>query len=211
MIRCSHVGGILAFGLQPGCVHFLEPEQRQVMDQLNREVMALQIKNERLSEQVENCDQDSGPNEVYPELRQLLGSSELEIVAQGPRTLVMIPGGLLFSPNSTRLRQEASMELDLLAAVLSKHQSHEVQITAHMNTVNMSSSMRRRHVSLWEFAAAQATAVMRRLVQDHGLAAERFTIASRGDVEPLEDPGASDRRFPDWRILIQIVPLKRRE
>jgi flagellar motor protein MotB len=197
---------VLVLGSQTGCLYVLKEEQKQVMDQLNREVLALQARNERLSEQVETCDQDEGPNEVYQELRQLLGSTELQLSSEGTVTLVMIPGGLLFSPNSIQVRQEASMVLDLLSAVLGKHSEHRVQITGHVVASNMNSSMRRRHASHWEYASSQAASVMHHLVREHGLDAQRFTISSRGSVEPLEEPLVTDRRFPDWRLLIQIIP-----
>jgi flagellar motor protein MotB len=198
--------GLLLVVAQPGCVHLLQEEQKQVMDQLNREVLALQERNIRLVEQVQRCDQDQGSNEVYLELRQLLGSTEVQLSLDGSETLVLVPGGLLFSPSSTKIRQEASMELDLLAAVLSKHSQHRIQITGFVSSSTMNSSLRRRHSSHWEYAASQAGAVMHHLVREHGLDGQRFTIASRGSVEPLDEPVVSDRRFPDWRILIRVLP-----
>jgi chemotaxis protein MotB len=189
-----------------GCIHLLKEEQRQVIEQLDSEVLALRTQNARLAEEVETCDQSQGPNEVYAELRQLLGATELTLSSDAQDTQVLIPGGLLFSRNSTKVRQEVAMELDLLAAVLRKHREHSVQITAHLDGTILSSSVRRSYGNHWALGSAQSTALMFEFVEKYDLDAARFTVSSRGAVQPLGDDDFSELRFPDWRVVLHISP-----
>ena len=98
------------------------------------------------------------------------------------------------------------MELDLLAAVLRKHREHNVQITAHLDGTALSSSVRRRYGTHWALGAAQSTALMIEFVENYGLNASRFTVSSRGAVQPLGDDDFSELRFPDWRLVLHISP-----
>ena len=98
------------------------------------------------------------------------------------------------------------MELDLLAAVLRKHREHRVQITAHLDGTTLSSSVRRRYGTHWALGSAQSTALMFEFVEKYGLDSTRFTVSSRGAVQPLGDDDFSELRFPDWRVVLHISP-----
>ena len=187
-----------------GCIPYIKAEQRQIVTQLDREVIALKERNQRLSEQLEHCDDVSAPDAVYTELRQLLSETEAEVIREGSTTLLVVPGGLLFSPKSIRIRQEAAMVLDLLSVVLAKHQGRPVRVVGHVSNGSLSSQTRRKFPTHWELAAAQSAALVRHLVETHQLDASRFVVASRGSVEPVPESEGGERTFPDWRIHIYI-------
>ena len=202
---CAVLGlGLVYLGSNAGCVPYFKMEQRQVVEQLDREVIALKDRNQRLSEQLEHCDDVSGPDEVYLELRQLLSETEAEVGREGATTVLIVPGSLLFSPKSTRIRQEASMVLDLLGVVLTKHHERQVRIIGHVANVSLDSKTRRKFPSHWELAAAQSSALVHHFVKAHQLDAARFVVASRGSVEPVPESAGGERTFPDWRVHFYI-------
>ena len=200
---CVGMGTILV-GMGNGCIPYIKAEQRQVVDQLDREVIALKERNQRISEQLEHCDEVSAPDDVYLELRQLLGETEAKVMKEAGTTVLVVPGGLLFSPKSTRIRQEASMVLDLLSVVLAKHQERQVRIMGHVANGSLDSKTRRMFPSHWELAAAQSAALVRHFVEFHDLDGARFVVASRGSVEPVPESEGGERTFPDWRVHFYI-------
>jgi len=178
---------------------------RDLVTQLDREILALKQRNQVMGEQLENCDVAGDPGPIYAELVQVFSGTDVKVSKQGMRTVVVIPADRLFGRLSSKMREEAIMVPDMLATALQLHEDKHVWVIAHTDDEELSGSARRRFGSLWGLSMAQSTSFMVALVE-LGVAERRFTIAGRGGQEPLVQPDTPEGRASNRRLVVVIGP-----
>ncbi|WP_340701081.1 flagellar motor protein MotB [Brevibacillus borstelensis] len=117
---------------------------------------------------------------------------------------VRLPEKILFSSGSADLREDGKQVVDHIAQVLERF-SYKVRIEGYTDDVPITHSSFR---SNWELSSARAIAVMREMVDGHGLAAERFTVAGWGEYKPLVDNTSPENRSRNRRVEIVILADK---
>lgn len=177
-----------------------------LVQQLDREVIALRKKNELLEEQLQACGQGELETALYAQLVQVFSGTEVAVHREGARAAVVIPGELLFAPGSTEVRDEATMVSDLLATALNLHPQAQVWIVGHTDDDPLSGSLKRRFGDNWGLAAARAQAFMRVLVDRFGVAEGRFTISGRGPVHPVATNDTPEGRALNRRLVVVVGP-----
>lgn len=189
-----------------GC-SWIRPDERQqaLIYQLDREVIALKLRNDQLREQAERCDDPQG-NPIYTELLQVFSGSEVSVERDGAQTVVIIPGALLYSSGSTTIRAEATMVLDLLSVALNLHADAKVRVIGHTDDRPLVGALRRRYGTNWELSVFRAAALMRAMVGDFGVQEDRFTIAGRGSSQPIASNDTPEGRERNRRLVVIIGP-----
>lgn len=186
-----------------GCAHTGETD---LVQQLDREVIALRKKNQVLEEQLQACGQGELQTALYAELVQVFSGTEVSVQREGARAVVVIPGELLFAPGSTEVRQESAMVSDLLATALNLHPQTQVWIVGHTDDDPLSGTLKRRFGDNWGLAAARAQAFMRLLVDRYGVAEARFSISGRGPAQPIATNDTPEGRALNRRIVVVVGP-----
>ncbi len=177
-----------------------------LVHQLDREVLALKERNKALQGQLDHCSEGELDTELYAQLNQVFSGTEVQVGRQGSRAMVVIPGELLFSPGSTKVREESKMVLDLLATALQIHEDAQVWVIGHTDDDPLTGSLRRRYGDNWGLSTARAHAFMQVLVSDFDIASDRFTIAGRGPSEPLASNDTPEGRALNRRIVVVVGP-----
>ncbi len=176
---------------------------RDLVTQLDREILALKQKTDLLEDRAENCADAVDPGPIYAELVQVFSGTTVQISKQGVRTVVVVPSDELFSPGRTQVREEAMMVPDMLATALGLHPDLHVQIVAHTDDVELTGNSKRKFGSLWGLSMSQATGMMVALVQ-LGVPESRFTISGRGGQEPATESDTPEGRAQNRRIVVVI-------
>ncbi|MCK6506507.1 OmpA family protein [Myxococcota bacterium] len=189
--------------LLTGCPHTGDTD---LVQQLDREVIALRKKNQVLEEQLQACGQGELETALYAQLVQVFSGTEVTVHREGARAAVVIPGELLFAPGSTEVRDEAAMVSDLLATALNLHPQTQVWIIGHTDDDPLSGSLKRRFGDNWGLAAGRAQAFMRVLVDRFGVAEARFSISGRGPVHPIATNDTPEGRALNRRIVVVVGP-----
>lgn len=179
-----------------------------LVEQLDREIIALRKRNEALHAQLQSCSEGELDTEIYAELTQVFSGSEVQVSRAGARTVVVIPGELLFAPGSTSVREESAMVLDLLAVALRIHADTQVQVIGHTDDDPLTGTLRRKYGDNWGLSTARAHAFMLKLVDDFGVEADRFTIAGRGPSEPVVSNDTPEGRARNRRIVVVVGPAE---
>ncbi len=190
-----------------GCV-WIRPDARQQdhIHQLDREIIALKLRNRQLAEALEDCGEEPTSNPIYTELLQVFSGSEVMVQREGAQTIVVIPGALLFSSGSTAIRSEATMVLDLLSVALRLHAEERVRVIGHTDDQALSGSLKRQYGSNWELSMFRAAAFMRVMVDDFGIEEARFTVAGRGPSQPIASNDTPEGRERNRRLVVIIGP-----
>lgn len=177
--------------------------------QLDGEIIALRKRNAALQEQLEHCANPATPPEVYAELVQVYAGTEVTVGRSGPRTIVSIPGGLLFTAGETTVREESAMVVDMLATALKVHPDLHVWVVGHTDDQPLTGNLKRRFGSNWELSAARAADFARVLIDRFGIPAERVTIAGRGPFDPIAENDTPEGRALNRRVVVVIGPPER--
>lgn len=192
--------------LVPLAVRAGASSDRELIGQLDREVIALKQKVRYLEERLGSCVSGEDPGSIYPELVQVFSGGPVVVERQGTVTRVSIPGDVLFSPTSTLIREEAAFALDLLGTALALHPEVSVLLVGHTDSEAPPPALRKLLPTNWDLSYARALAVARSLSERHGVAMARITVAARADLEPISGNDTPEGRATNRRVVAVLTP-----
>lgn len=195
--------GLLAL---PLAVRAGASSDRELIGQLDREVIALKQKVRYLEERLGSCSTGEDAGTVYPELVQVFSGGPVTVDRKGAKTLVTLPGDVLFSTTSVVIREEAGFAVDLLGTALQLHPEVSVLLVGHTDAEPPAGGLRKLFASNWELSYARALAVARALSERHGVPMSRITVAGRADQEPLTGNDTPEGRSTNRRVVAILTP-----
>ncbi|MFZ5481552.1 MAG: OmpA/MotB family protein [Myxococcota bacterium] len=180
---------------------------RELIGQLDREVIALKQRIRALEGQLETCGAGEGdPGKIYPELVQVFSGGPVKVDRQGAVALVTLPGDTLFSQGGLTLREEADFALDLLATALKLHTATRALVVGHTEADPPPLALRRSYPTNWELSVARGAAVARALVERFAVPAGRVTAAGRAGSQPVADDDTPEGRALNRRVVVHVLP-----
>ena len=180
----------------------------ELVNKLDREVIALTQENERLTEALATCATEGRVPLIYTELKQVMATFEVEVKRKGDLTIVVIPGGIVFAPGSVRLRAEVDPVLDLLSTALNLHPALPIVVIGHTDDEIIQGRLKKQFPTNWELSAARAAAVCTALSSEWGVSPARFTAAGRGEWHPIADNATAEGREANRRVEVVIHPAE---
>lgn len=192
-----------------GCVSLRE--QRALVSSLDREVLALKVQNELLTERLKTCATDEAAPALYAELHQLFSDTELTVRREGAVIVLTAPSRALFVDGGVRLHPDSARTLDLVATSLGLHPEFNLVILSHTDDKLPPGNQAKGFPSVWELSAARAAALARALSDTYGVAPERLTIAGQGGASPIADNATPEGREQNRRVELRFVPAPRQE
>lgn len=199
------------FGLGVGLVLVAAPAwaarvPQSVADQLESELAACKVRLEDLKDRSDRCSEDSPPPLVYTELVQTLANTEVEVLREGPRVMVVLPGEMLFSPGSLTVRHEALFAVDFVGTALRLHPELHAWVVGHVHAGPVPRTQARVVGDHLGLAFAEARALRDRMVELTGVGLDRFTLSSRGATEPLTEGDSPAGRAKNHRVVVVLGP-----
>lgn len=130
------------------------------------------------------------------------GLQDKVIVKQeADRIILRLADNLVFPSASADVREDAKPLLKIVANALASSQQ-EVRIEGHTDNIPLSTS---RYPSNWELSSARATAVLRYLVEQLGVAPGRLFAAGYGEFRPIANNATPEGRALNRRADIVIL------
>jgi chemotaxis protein MotB len=110
-----------------------------------------------------------------------------------------------FDSGSAAMKAQAEDAFRRVAQVLQEH-PYGVRIEGHTDTVPIHTS---QFASNWELSTARATELVKLLIEEHGIAAERLSAAGYAEFHPVASNATSKGRQLNRRVdvVILTVPL----
>ena len=113
----------------------------------------------------------------------------------------IVSDDVLFAPGSAELRSDGSRALDAVAAAL-RSLDNQIAIEGHTDDRPISSS---KFPSNWELSTARAGAVLRYLVDHHGLPPGRMTAAGYAEQRPVGANATPEGRAQNRRVDVAVL------
>jgi len=118
--------------------------------------------------------------------------------------MITISDKMLFKSGSYKVNPKANKLLERLANVINSEPALEVMVEGHTDaqTVKPGAYIKDN----WELSVERATAVIRTLQEDYGVAPEKLIAAGRSSYHPLTENDTKEGRAANRRTRIVILP-----
>lgn len=117
--------------------------------------------------------------------------------------MISISDKMLFNTASYRVSNKANDILQKLANVINSEPSVEVMVEGHTDSRSIRTS---KIADNWDLSVLRATSVVRKLVDDYGVAPEKLIASGRSSFKPLAENDTNDNRAKNRRTRILILP-----
>lgn len=132
-----------------------------------------------------------------------LNDEDVQVEVRGGRVHVSISDKLLFASGSAQLSSRAQRVLSKVANVINDHNELDVIVEGHTDNVPIANS---QFSDNWDLSVSRATAVVRNLQAEYGVAPERLMAAGRAEFQPRSSNGSEAGRGANRRTEIVIMP-----
>ena len=149
---------------------------------------------------------DSVTLALVTSLKGVLGNiadEDIEINVEKGVVYVSISDKLLFKSGSFTVNNAAKEVLGKVAKVINDKPELEFMVEGHTDNVPIKVEGTQDN---WDLSVRRATAIVRILKKDFGVAPERMTAAGRGEYIPVADNDSSAGRAKNRRTRIVVLP-----
>lgn len=180
-------------------------EKRQNLDRMTAD---MQAKEARLNELQAILDQkEAAVNALRKQVSDALLGFEgqgLSIDVRNGKVYVSLDENLLFATGKYEVNPEGRKALDRLANVLAENKDISVMIEGHTDNVPLKGSGVIK--DNWDLSVLRATAVVRILTNNKGIAPQRLTAAGRSEYVPVDPANTTEARAKNRRTEIILTP-----
>lgn len=117
--------------------------------------------------------------------------------------MISISDKMLFNTASYRVSNKANDILQKLANVINSEPSVEVMVEGHTDARSIKTS---KIADNWDLSVLRATSVVRKLIDDYGVAPEKLIASGRSSFKPLAENDTNENRAKNRRTRIVILP-----
>lgn len=132
-----------------------------------------------------------------------LDDEDINVSVEKGVVYVNISDKLLFASGSTTVTAKAKEVLGKVAKVVNNKPDFEFMVEGHTDTVPISTAAIKDN---WDLSVLRATAVVRILQNDFGVAPARMTASGRGEYVPVANNDTRDGKAKNRRTRIVVLP-----
>ncbi len=121
---------------------------------------------------------------------------------KGKVVLVSVPGKVLYGSGDAELKPEMHQYLRKIAELMKSKPAMTLRVDGHTDDVPIKTS---RYASNWELSSARATAVIRFLVEECAVAADRLVAGGYADTRPLAANDNTENREKNRRVEFRFA------
>lgn len=179
---------------------------------------SLRAANETLEQQITTLEDslqfynDIFTGQYYRDRRRLLDRIDqlryhAAVLRDGGTTVSTLQVEDLFEPASATLTETGHQQVASLAEVLQRQfPERSFRIEGHSDNVPVGPSLQEQYPSNWELSASRAAAVLRRLIEAHGMDPGRFAVIGYGPTRPTASNDTASGRRQNRRVRVAVLP-----
>lgn len=180
-------------------------EKEKNLNQLNKDLDARAKRVDELEAILSR--KDSTVNALKSKVQQaLLGfeNNGLTIEQKNGKVYVSLDESLLFASGSYQVESRGQDALNKLAAAIEKNKDINILVEGHTDNVPYNGSGVLK--DNWDLSVKRATSVVKILLKNSNIEAQRLTAAGRGDHLPVADNATKEGRSKNRRTEIILTP-----
>lgn len=127
--------------------------------------------------------------------------------ARRGETVEVLLADIFFESGSVRLTGQGQTRLDALADKLRREfAGRTVRVEGHTDTQPIGPTLQGRFPTNWELSVARAAAVVRYLLEVHGLDPARMEAVGFGPHDPVDSNDTAEGRARNRRVRVAVLP-----
>lgn len=131
-------------------------------------------------------------------------NDDISINIEETVVMISISDKMLFNSGSYRVSAKADKILAQIAEVIKSEESLDIMVEGHTDNQTFKNTAAIK--DNWDLSVLRATAVVKKLQHDFGVAPEQLIAAGRSFYKPLTDNATSENRAKNRRTRIVILP-----
>lgn len=128
-----------------------------------------------------------------------VSEEDLKIEVKNESATIRLSENLIFRKGSTRLNSNAINILEPVASVLLGYPTLDIVVVGHTDN-------RPGKTDNWDLSCARATAVVKALTKEAGMAPNQVHAAGKGEFKPLASNESAEGRAANRRTEIVVIP-----
>ncbi len=174
-----------------------------VVAEARHQIAALEAEKARLAREKEAIARSQQSLEA--EMRRALESKDVTISELQGKLTVDILDRVLFDSGEATLKPEGEQVLRRVAEVLAQYPNRQIHVIGHTDNVPIRADARGKYPSNWELSTARATAAVRFLSEQAGVAPHRLGAVGYGEFHPVADNSTAEGRAKNRRIALVVL------
>jgi len=146
-------------------------------------------------------------NQLVADLQTEIARKDIAIHEFADQLSITIVDRVLFPSGQATLTPDGMKVLKKVGQVLARGVDRQIQIEGHTDNQDIGPELQKRFASNWELSTARATEVVRYLLAQTHLPAERLSAVGRADTAPVASNETEAGRQQNRRIEIILLPL----
>ena len=173
------------------------------LDQARERLTGIERDNARLLREKESITRSQ--QTLEDEMRRALESKDITISELQGKLTVDILERVLFDSGEATLKPGGQQVLRRVAEVLAQYPERQIHVIGHTDNVPIRAGARDRYPSNWELSTARATAAVRFLSEQAGVAPTRLGAVGYGEFRPVADNTSPEGRARNRRIALVVL------
>jgi chemotaxis protein MotB len=149
---------------------------------------------------------DKTRKNIETKLKKQIEKQEIKIEEMKGKLKVTFIDKILFDTGSVQIQKRGKALLLEIAELLQENRHQDILVQGHTDNVKIGSALASRFPTNWELSTRRATAVVRFLQEQCGLAPERLSACGHSYYQPLASNETEEGRHENRRIEIILVP-----
>lgn len=145
---------------------------------------------------------------IEEELKGEIQAKEVLISEMEGKLKVTFVDKILFNSGSAEVNKKGKKLMLRLSKTLAGNPGQELMVEGHTDDVPISPQLAKRFPTNWELSTARATAVVRYLAEEGGIAPERMSAAGYSYYRPVAANDTAAGRAQNRRIEVILLPEK---
>lgn len=146
-------------------------------------------------------------DELQERLKAEVAKGDILISQQQGDLVVDLLDKVVFDSGQAELNDKGKQVLREVGETLGKVPDKTIQVSGHTDSQPISDKLKERFPTNWELSTARATNVVRYLVDEIHVPAERLAAAGYAEFRPIASNASSDGRRRNRRIEVRLLPL----
>lgn len=179
-------------------------QKRKMMDLYAKELKEREARVQELEGVIRR--KDSLSNLLLSKVKDALinfSDEELSVSMKGGKVYVSLSEQLLFQSGSASINTKGKDAIGKLAEVLNKNEDIEVMIEGHTDDIPIKTA---KFQDNWDLSVIRATSVVRILVEDNNVDAQRVVPSGRAEFFPIASNETRESRKLNRRTEIILTP-----
>jgi len=146
--------------------------------------------------------------QLITSLKQEIATGQIKITQLASRTTIRLKDKVLFDSGQASIKPSGVAVLMKIGKTLQRIRDRRIQIEGHTDSRPLGWELREKYPTNWELSAARAAIIVRYLIDDVGIEANRLSAVGYGFYQPVASNDSPEGQQENRRVEFALLPLR---